>query len=699
MVPGLAPSRRLWRARLLLAPVWLSECLRTAVAPKRARHACTSLMLARSQVLAAVLGERPVFHSRLLPQKGETLVGWGRKWSGRRAAALAKHSGRDLLLVEDGFLRSVGRHDSPLSLLMDRIGCHYDATQPSELEELIQSDLNEAERARARAIMAAWRTEGLSKYNAQRNVAFGLPDRYVLVCDQTFGDLSIEYGMATAASFSRMLEAALAEYPDHTILLKTHPDVKDCARRGHFDPKVFGASDRVRVLTDPVHPAGLIPQAEVVYTVTSQLGFEALIWGRPVRCFGMPFYGGWGLTEDDLPAPERRRPVALEQIAHAALVRYPRYVDPLSRRICEPERAFAHVGLQRRRRQELPARIAAVGFSRWKRHFVACFLQGSEVTFQTRRQAERTPAETEAVAIWGDAEVPVAHSDKPVLRLEDGFLRSSGLGAELVRPQSLVVDDVGIYFDATRPSRLERILQTENPDNVALRRASELRDRIVRLDLTKYNLGRETWQRPTGKRPVLLVVGQVESDASIRLGSPVVRSNFELLARVRAENPDACIVYKPHPDVLAGLRRGGMQEDAAHVLADEILTRPVSPGHLFTQIDAVHTMTSLMGFEALLRGVPVVCHGLPFYAGWGLTEDRLSCPRRNRKLTLDALVHGALIAYPRYFDYRNNCFVEPEDAVGRLAELAGRGPQTAGWQRRLLRLAVRSWIGLTGNTR
>jgi capsular polysaccharide export protein len=261
------------------------------------------------------------------------------------------------------------------------------------------------------------------------------------------------------------------------------------------------------------------------------------------------------------------------------------------------------------------------------------------------------------------------------------------------------VDDVGIYFDATRPSRLEQILQTSDPTEAELRRARDLRERIVRLDLTKYNLGRAGWKRPEGKRPVLLVVGQVESDASIRLGSPEVRRNIDLLRRVRAENPQACIVYKPHPDVIAGLRRGGLREETAHELADMILTRPVSPADLFGQIDALHTMTSLMGFEALLRGVPVICHGLPFYAGWGLTEDRLGCPRRTRRLSLDALVHGALIAYPRYLDYQSDCFIEPETAVERLAAMTEGGPAKMAWQRRLLRSANRLWLRLSGRLR
>ena len=100
-----------------------------------------------------------------------------------------------------------------------------------------------------------------------------------------------------------------------------------------------------------------------------------------------------------------------------------------------------------------------------------------------------------------------------------------------------------------------------------------------------------------------------------------------------------------------------------------------------------------------MRGRKVVTHGMPFYAGWGLTEDRLHCDRRCRKLSLDELVYGALIRYPRYFNYDANCFVEPEEAVEQLAALAERGPKTRNWSRKLLRVAIQTWIKLTGNRR
>jgi capsular polysaccharide export protein len=269
------------------------------------------------------------------------------------------------------------------------------------------------------------------------------------------------------------------------------------------------------------------------------------------------------------------------------------------------------------------------------------------------------------------------------LQLEDGFLRSIGTGGRLqllaVRalkqvgiraarptlPISWVVDRQGIYFDATRPSDLETWLATAELEPGQLARAAALRQRLVQQAITKYNLAASAWTRPPGERRVVLVTGQVESDASIRFGAVDVRTNLALLTAVRRAEPDAFLIYKPHPDVLTGIRRASSAEHEAMGVADLVL-REAAIQQLFSQVDAVHVLTSLAGFEALLRGVEVHTWGLPFYAGWGLTHDAYSCPRRGRRLSLDALVYGALIAYPRYVSRRSGWQITPEQAIDEL---------------------------------
>ncbi len=623
-------------------------------------------------------------------QPVDVVLGWGRKASARQAEEWAQQHHLPLVRLEDAFLRSVGlgADEPPLGIVVDDAGIYYDADEPSRLETLALRSLDDARAARAQALVARWRGARASKYNHARDWREPLAGSTVLVVDQTAGDASIAYGRAHPGSFKRMLEAALDEHPRATILLKVHPDVVAGRKRGHFERLTAGVSSRVRVLGTDVHPPSLLERVAAVYTVTSQMGFEALLWGRPVRTFGMPFYAGWGLTSDELTPPTRRTPVPLEALAHAALVDYARYLDPETRTRCEVERLLEWIQLQRRMRERFPADVLAFGFSGWKKPIVRAFFGGSTVQFAAPDTP--VPAGTQ-LALWGRRALPRrAAVDAPVVRLEDGFLRSVGLGADLVRPLSWVMDRQGMYYDARQPSDLETLLQDAPMPLELVARAARLRERLLAAGLTKYNVGRLRWQPPSvaAGRPVVLVVGQVETDAAVAYGAPGLHTNMALLQAVRAERPDAWLVYKPHPDVVAHLRSEGRGEDGAAESCDEIVT-DVAMDALLRDVNEVHVLTSLAGFEALLRGTPVTTWGCPFYAGWGLTSDRVALARRTRRRTLDELVAATLILYPTYVSRVSGHFTTPERAVEELREWrdAGGG-QRPSWARRALRTVL-----------
>ncbi|MGE0081906.1 MAG: capsular polysaccharide biosynthesis protein [Thiohalomonadaceae bacterium] len=697
----------------------------------------TSWTLSRLPHLSELLGGA-VAHRWSWQGAGDAraVLAWGRKPSADIAARYAARHGLPLYRLEDGFLRSVelGGREPPLSVVLDDQGIYYDAGTTSRLEGLIAGTLSPEQAARAKSIVMLWREARVSKYNHLRE-ADPRHGRYVLVADQTFGDASIRFGMAEPQGFQRMLQAALDENPGCKVLLKVHPDVMAGKKRGHFDLEAVARLARVEVLGQDVHPVGLIERAEAVYVVTSQLGFEGLLWDKPVRTFGMPFYAGWGLTRDELPAPARRQPVTLEQLVHAALVAYPRYVDPETGQRCEVERIIEWMGLQRRMRERFPAEVYGLGFSLWKKPMVRAFFQGSAVHFVT--SAADVPAGA-PLALWGRRPLPAgAPDDVQPVRLEDGFLRSVGLGADLVRPVSWVMDRRGIYYDATRPSDLEHLLQTHVFDEAMRARAARLREAIVAHGLTKYNVGAGAWIRPEWRgevgvssphpvalpegegrhgfgsvghvgaqrlrdtataecqvgtmrqpdlpeqgRRVILVPGQVENDASIHYGAAELRTNLGLLQAVRRANPDAWVVYKPHPDVLAGLRRAGVDEDEAVRWCDEIV-EDVPMQVMLDAVDEVHVLTSLAGFEALLRGREVTCYGNPFYAGWGLTRDMAPIARRTRHLSLDELVAGVLILYPAYVSRTTGRFTTPERALEELLVWREQGMDMPLWRKGL----------------
>jgi capsular polysaccharide export protein len=331
--------------------------------------------------------------------------------------------------------------------------------------------------------------------------------------------------------------------------------------------------------------------------------------------------------------------------------------------------------------------LAAHGFSWRKRPLVRSFAGRTDIRFVSNG---RSVAPGDSLLLWGSAPTPMDLPENvQIVRLEDGFVRSVGLGADLTRPLSWVMDAVGIYYDATRPSALEHLLQNASFEPAMLQRAVDFRQRLVHAGLTKYNLAAPVWSRPKGHAQVVLVPGQVETDASIALGALDIRTNMGLLQAVRQARPEAWVVYKPHPDVVAGLRGTGNGEDQAGRYCDEVLLEG-SMHDLLMHVDEVHVMTSLAGFEGLLRGRTVVCYGMPFYAGFGLTEDRHALPRRTRRLSLDQLVAGALLRYPTYLSRVTNQRCTPEQALDEL--LAWRQQRPGGiarWRKWLRPLLAR----------
>jgi capsular polysaccharide export protein len=468
--------------------------------------------------------------------------------------------------------------------------------------------------------------------------------------------------------------------------VRRHPAVASGLKQGCLTAEALAG---VRVLDQPCRVADILRRVDAVYTVSSLTGFEALIHGLPVRCFGMPFYAGWGVTRDELTSARRTRRRSVEELFAAAYILCSRYVDPLRGVATSLEDTIERLVLFRDRADRHAGYTACLGYAPWKHGSARTLLYSprGETGFHSRAPAAIRAAKARdgRVVFWAARETPALAAELtaaavPVLRMEDGFVRSRGLGSDFHRAASVVLDDLGVYYDATRPSRLEGILETTAFDQTTLARAADLRRRLVAAGLSKYNLWTPGLTAPDwpADRAKLLVVGQVENDKSILKGCESVRTNLGLLQAARADHPEAFLIFKPHPDVEAGNRPGAVDARALGDLADAVV-RDLDIDACIAGVDGLATMTSLAGFETLLRGKPVWTYGRPFFAGWGLTRDALDFPRRSRRLTLDQLIAGALIAYPIYIHPPTGLPCTPEELVGFLEQdrqaAPDRGPK------------------------
>lgn len=638
------------------------------------------------------------------------VAGWGRKPSAQHAMAIAQANRLPFITLEDGFLRSVGLGSEgwpPASMVVDDVGVYFDAHHTSALEQIIQMiDVAQPESSR---LMGKIVQHKISKYNHYLSDYQICKDGQlnVLIVDQTFGDQSVCCAGASDSDFHRMLSQACIDYPNANIWIKTHPEVSKQIKKGYLsDVKPSG---RVRKIVEHVNPIGLLEQMDVVCVVSSHMGFEALMLGKKVYCFGMTWYAGWGLT-DDRYAPKhiisqerRHQKKNVVILFEAAYIHYSRYVNPSSGLSCDLEEIVDWLILNREMSHKLEGRVFFHGFSRWKELYLKLHfkLPANKLFFGERFVK---PINPDHMIFWGmiNKNRYQKKSRHQVQKwvMEDGFIRSVGLGAQLVRPLSVVIDAVGIYYDATQPSALENWYNSHQPLTLDQRqRAQRIRECLVNEGLSKYNVG-ETgyWPRVPAHKRCILIPGQVEDDASVVLGGVDIRTNLQLIQAVRLRHPDAFIVYKPHPDVAAGLRIGAVDPVQLSRYVDAVVEQLGMPECL-SRVDEVHTMTSLTGFEALLRGVSVYCYGLPFYAGWGLTVDTHACVRRQVKLSLDELVYGALVAYPLYMLPQGIGFVQVEQAIHELIKQRHNQPTisqkalgfSAGLRANVLRWRKKLW--------
>jgi len=628
----------------------------------------------------------------------DAIAAWGRKPSADKAYRLGKKSGMPLISIEDGFLRSVspGPEDASFSFVIDKTGIYYDATRVSDLEGLIQKAAKTSKKSpaqkRAREGIKNLRRLALSKYNNGKSAlpdvllaASKKPGKRVLVIDQTENDASIFYGLANAQSFEDMLAAAVAENPDAEIIVKLHPEVAMGRKRGYLD-KI--SQSNIQTISSAVNPWTLIDIVDKVYVVSSQFGFEALLAGCKVICFGAPFYAGWGLTDDRISIPRRIAKPSLEQLFAAVYFEYSHYISPYTNERISFEQALGQLGFLRDKFHENDRLNVCIKISRWKRDTINRFITGSGGRPVHRffvRNAVKTAQENNAqIVTWATKCTPklvkaCRAANVPLVRIEDGFLRSVGLGAAYISGASISYDTRSIYYDAHNITDLEWLLEHGDFHVDLVKRARKLRREIIEQNLTKYNVGDSIDNTAVKnyfpkKRQGILVPGQVEDDANVRetISNTVLPQNGEsinlaLLRAVRKRHEHAYIIYKPHPDVVAGLRKGKVSDREVLGYADRIVSK-VSILRLIEQCDSVELLSSLTGFEALLRGKSVTTHGLPFYAGWGLTTDFVTTPRRTAKRTLDELCAASLIMYARYLDPVSRLRCQPELIVQRLSE-------------------------------
>jgi capsular polysaccharide export protein len=607
----------------------------------------------------------------------DTFYGWGRKASGINAVNMAKKYHANSILLEDGFIRSLGlKKSETFSLVEDDVGIYYDANTASRLENILNnydfiSDTKLMQTSKK--AMKLIQKHHISKYNNSPDIESSFfqntEQTNVLVVLQTQGDSSLKYGWGEVYENHQMINDAITQNPHASIYIKLHPAVITSKKKSSISIKDIPSS--CIIIDKDINPISILKYFSKVYTQSSGMGMEALILGISVICYAMPYYAGWGLTQDMQKCSRRKRVLKIEALFAGAYILYSKYYNPYREKSSDILDILETIIRYKQREEIYSKRQYLFGFSWWKRRFIKAFFMNTlakDIYFVSslQRALALGLSHEDSIYIWGkkafhELEAYADEKNIALNRVEDGFIRSVPLGSDLTKPYSLVFDSRGIYFDPQIQSDLEYLLAHTLYTDTVLERSRALQKYLLTHKISKYNSEKESipaLKYHQTKQKVILVVGQVEDDASLIYASNGM-TNLSLLKKVRQANKEAYILYKPHPDVVVGNRIGVLSLKKSNVYCDEVLEN-ISVDAVLSLSDEVHTMTSLLGFEALMRGKTVYTYGLPFYAGWGLTIDREKCERRTRTLSLDALVASTLIDYPRYIHPKSNqrCEIE-----------------------------------------
>ena len=573
------------------------------------------------------------------------VVGWGDKPSAAGPRAFGSRHGVAFLAAEDGFLRSAGSHrikPPPLSLVLDDEGIYYRAATPSRLERLILAapGVDAARRAMAERALTRVRAEKLTKYNVlgPAPADAGRPVGILLV-DQVYGDQSIAGGLATAASFAAMVTAALSEAAAGDIAVKVHPDVLAGRASGYL--LEHARRHGLALIADAGNPFDLLARVGRVFTVSSQLGFEALVAGVPVRTFGVPFYAGWGLTLDTpteaaatAALARRGQPRSLLDLFGAAYIAYPRYADPVRCEAIGVEQAIDRLLEWRETLARRQARVTLVGAPLDGR--LAEAVAGGGGAAVTARSDLATAGAGGSALVWTGRRVTVPGAGG----VRPGLVRDDRLAAAFGFDGGLLIDAAGDPF--AEGGALASLLAAGEVGAVERARAGAVLALLARTAFARIGLTAERrLGAPSGDpaAPTVAVVLAADGAAAAPPGARLP-AEAEIVAAVQAERPDAAVVVlRERPRPVRDLRRAWR----ATLLPPRRISRPPARAMpaMLGRVVALHTDAAASALDGLALGLPVVVHGPAIYAGWGFTLDR-EPPRRARRLTFEDFI--ALVA-------------------------------------------------------
>ncbi|WP_221793827.1 hypothetical protein [Oceanobacter mangrovi] len=220
------------------------------------------------------------YFNGLRQQSPDVVVSWsGMMWHQRILVLAARSQDIPTLLMENGPL--------PDTTTIDPRGVNFINSLPRQLQDY---SLHQTPPGQLPDALIPRQTNKRKSAAAQQQQP--LPARYVFVPFQVDADrqiLCFSPWIANMRDFYKILESSVGSLPaDISLVIKEHPSCpKNFSDLHLHHPRIHFANEQ--------NTQHLIEQAELVVTINSSVGLEALLFDKPVAVLGQAFYNLEGL--------------------------------------------------------------------------------------------------------------------------------------------------------------------------------------------------------------------------------------------------------------------------------------------------------------------------------------------------------------------------------------------------------------------
>ncbi len=569
-----------------------------------------------------------------------------------------------ILRLIDSLYSGFGNETSPYSLIYSYQDNLYYNGNNNAIHKLLESDWvpsPEDEDIGIKAIQLI-NKYCISKYNQhstfdpQKHSIENKSEHALLLIDQPINSESVSLSEANNQNFSKMFLYAFENFPNSTLYIKYHPDTINGITEGflHKFLKKNKLIDHpsIKIIDYHCNIASIFYYVDDVFTVTSPVGFEALLRGKNVTTFGNSFYSGLGLTGDMLTHNKKER--SLVDVFVAMFIQNTLYINPFNEKRGNILDLLEYISLQKRHQNSKHIVFFRTEYSKSKNVINLLNLESKE-NISLNNQAKIIHQKSKLILVDNQKNMNHLPKQNPKAFVSEGFLFPT-LNKNKHEPISLILDYNAAYYNNKINSDLDDILNNEVFTEYEIEQSfsfiSKLKEKFGK-DLETQSKG--TLDSNSKKYKKIIFVPGTSEEENIYSTELPISSDLELILAIMQKEKNSLVIYKPHEKskikTSKDIYKSGIPklEEMAITHCNQLVVElKAHISHCINFSNEIHVINHNSGIEALIQGKKVVTYGHPFYAGRGLTTDLFSPAKDKKNVSLEKLILGALMLYPRY---------------------------------------------------